>query len=105
MDIDTAKLGIVDGLIRRMLKAEGIGAGVLETDDLDAALDGADYVLVQIRVGLQARARWMSAYHSNTTLSARRRRVSGLFQGAQDNTGDYAHCPAYGGTVPGRRAD
>ena len=57
MDIDTAKLGIVDGLIRRMLKAEGIGAGVLETDDLDAALDGADYVLVQIRVGgLQARA-------------------------------------------------
>ncbi len=57
MDIDENKLEIVGGLIERMVKAGGLGAEVVKTTDLDTALDGADYVLAQIRVGrLPARA-------------------------------------------------
>ncbi|MGN1450871.1 MAG: 6-phospho-beta-glucosidase, partial [Eubacteriales bacterium] len=51
MDIDERKLNIVGGLIKRMLSAGNIGAEVELTTDLDRALDGADYVIAQIRVG------------------------------------------------------
>lgn len=51
MDIDERKLDIVGGLIKRMLSAGNIGAEVELTTDLDRALDGADYVIAQIRVG------------------------------------------------------
>ncbi|MBR4941009.1 MAG: 6-phospho-beta-glucosidase [Clostridia bacterium] len=51
MDIDERKLEIVGGLIKRMLTAGGIDAEVEMTTDLDRALDGADYVIAQIRVG------------------------------------------------------
>lgn len=51
MDIDENKLNIVGGLIERMVKAAGIDAEIVKTMDLDTALDGADYVLAQIRVG------------------------------------------------------
>jgi 6-phospho-beta-glucosidase len=47
-DIDAARLAVVGGLARRMR-----GGVRLETD-LDRALDGADFVLIQIRVGGQA---------------------------------------------------
>lgn len=51
MDIDETKLNIVGGLIERMVRAAGIDAEIIRTTDLDTALDGADYVLAQIRVG------------------------------------------------------
>jgi 6-phospho-beta-glucosidase len=53
-DIDGPRLEVVGGLARRMLDQRD-GAGRLElTGELDRALDGADFVLVQIRVGGQA---------------------------------------------------
>jgi 6-phospho-beta-glucosidase len=53
-DIDGPRLEVVGGLARRMVDARE-RAGRLElTGDLDRALDGADFVLVQIRVGGQA---------------------------------------------------
>jgi 6-phospho-beta-glucosidase len=52
-DIDEERRDVVGGLAARMLEQQGF-AGVLEvTGDLDRALDGADFVLVQIRVGGQ----------------------------------------------------
>jgi 6-phospho-beta-glucosidase len=51
MDIDERKRTIVGNLCVRMLDAAGIDCSVLITDDLDAALQGADFVVTQIRVG------------------------------------------------------
>lgn len=51
MDIDDRKLEIVGGLCERMIKAENMDCNVILTKDLDVALDGADFVLAQIRVG------------------------------------------------------
>ena len=53
-DVDGERLAIVGGLARRMLNRAGwVGRLTLETDRA-AALDGADFVLVQLRVGGQA---------------------------------------------------
>jgi 6-phospho-beta-glucosidase len=53
MDVDAGRLEVVGGLAGRMLERDGF-AGKLElTGELDLALDGADFVLVQIRVGGQ----------------------------------------------------
>ena len=52
-DIDAERREVVGALARRMLDAQGYTGGLELTDDLDRALDGADYVLVQIRVGGQ----------------------------------------------------
>jgi 6-phospho-beta-glucosidase len=52
-DIDTERLEVVGGLARRMLERQDFGGELVETDDLDRALDGAAFVLVQIRVGGQ----------------------------------------------------
>ncbi len=53
-DIDSERLVVVGGLSRRILEAQGF-AGALElTGELDRALDGADAILIQIRVGGQA---------------------------------------------------
>lgn len=49
MDVDRRRLEIVGGLAQRMWAGP-----VLLTTELDRALDGADFVLVQIRVGGQA---------------------------------------------------
>ncbi|REK71778.1 6-phospho-beta-glucosidase [Paenibacillus paeoniae] len=51
MDIDDRKLSIVGGLCERMTAAAGMNCGVIQTQDLDEALRGADFVLGQIRVG------------------------------------------------------
>ena len=51
MDIDERKRTIVGNLCVRMLDAAGIDCDVLMTDDLDAALQGADFIITQIRVG------------------------------------------------------
>jgi 6-phospho-beta-glucosidase len=53
-DIDAERLQIVGGLARRMLDRADFAGGLELTGDLDAALDGADFVLIQIRVGGQA---------------------------------------------------
>lgn len=52
MDIDARKLGIVGSFIQRMLETAGLGhIHCSQTDNLDEALRGADYVIAQIRVG------------------------------------------------------
>lgn len=51
VDIDERKRRIVGDLCRRMLRAQGITCPVVQTGDLEEALAGADFVLVQIRVG------------------------------------------------------
>jgi 6-phospho-beta-glucosidase len=52
-DIDAERREVVGGLAARMLDAQGFEGSLSVTDDLDRALDGADFVLVQIRVGGQ----------------------------------------------------
>ncbi|MCR5151109.1 MAG: 6-phospho-beta-glucosidase [Clostridiales bacterium] len=51
MDIDERKRTIVGNLCIRMLRAAGVDCETMLTDDLDAALEGADFVVTQIRVG------------------------------------------------------
>ena len=52
-DIDPERLEVVGGLAGRMLARDGFSGELTLTEDLDRALDGADFVLVQIRVGGQ----------------------------------------------------
>src|SRR5207248_4095195 len=44
---------VVGGMAARMLDKQGYSGGLQVTDDLDAAVEGADFVLIQIRVGGQ----------------------------------------------------
>ena len=53
-DVDPERLEVVGGMARRMLECQRFAGEVELTEDLDRALDGADFVLVQIRVGGQA---------------------------------------------------
>jgi 6-phospho-beta-glucosidase len=53
-DIDAERLEIVGGLARRMLDRRGSTGRMELTGDLDRAVEGADAVLIQIRVGGQA---------------------------------------------------
>ncbi len=56
MDIDPKKLDIIGGLAERMLEAAGHPGKIILTFSLDEAIEGADYILAQIRVGgLEAR--------------------------------------------------
>ncbi|MEG3628689.1 6-phospho-beta-glucosidase [Streptomyces poriticola] len=54
--VDPAKdrLELVGGLARRILARQGHDGRITTTSDLDAAVDGADAVLLQLRVGGQA---------------------------------------------------
>jgi len=52
-DIDPERRQVVGELAARMLERQGFGGELLVTDDLDRAVDGADFVLIQIRVGGQ----------------------------------------------------
>jgi len=54
LDIDPERLGIVGGLADRMLRKQGWNGKLVLTGDRDAAVDGADVVLLQLRVGGQA---------------------------------------------------
>ena len=58
-DVDAARLEVVAGLAQRMARRGGWREGVVSwTTDRDRALDGADFVIVQLRVGgQQARLR------------------------------------------------
>ncbi len=53
MDIDAERLEIVGGLAERMLRRQGWPGRLVCTNDRSAALDGADMVLIQLRVGGQ----------------------------------------------------
>ena len=53
-DVDPERLAVVGGMAQRMLDRQRFAGDVEATGDLDRALDGADFVLVQIRVGGQA---------------------------------------------------
>jgi 6-phospho-beta-glucosidase len=54
LDIDQERLDVVGGLARRMLDRLGWGGRLVTSLDRDAAIDGADYVLIQLRIGGQA---------------------------------------------------
>jgi 6-phospho-beta-glucosidase len=54
LDVDAERLGIVSGLARRILDRAGWGGRLVTTIARDGALEGADFVLLQIRVGGQA---------------------------------------------------
>jgi 6-phospho-beta-glucosidase len=53
-DIDAERRDVVGGLARRMLARQSYTGSLEITDDLERAVDGADFVLIQIRVGGQA---------------------------------------------------
>ena len=52
-DIDEERREVVGGLAGRILERQGFGGSLVVTGDLGRALDGADFVLIQIRVGGQ----------------------------------------------------
>ena len=52
-DIDAERLDVVGSLAARMLERQGHRGGLTLTGELDRALDGTDFVLIQIRVGGQ----------------------------------------------------
>src|SRR5262245_16657367 len=53
-DPDPERREVVGGLAARMLAAAGYDGQLVVTDELDLALDGASFVLIQLRVGGQA---------------------------------------------------
>jgi 6-phospho-beta-glucosidase len=57
LDIDPDRLAIVGALAERMLHKAGWGGDLVLTGDRDEALEGVDFVVVQLRVGGQ-RARY-----------------------------------------------
>jgi 6-phospho-beta-glucosidase len=52
-DIDDERRDVVGALAERMLRRQGYPGELVVTGNLDRALDGADFVLIQIRVGGQ----------------------------------------------------
>ena len=52
-DIDPVRREVVGGLAERMLRAAGYEGKLSVTDNLDAAVEGASFVLIQLRVGGQ----------------------------------------------------
>jgi 6-phospho-beta-glucosidase len=52
-DISQERLDVVGGLAQRILARQGFGGRLTTTTSLDGAVDGADAVLVQLRVGGQ----------------------------------------------------
>ncbi|MHC3470316.1 6-phospho-beta-glucosidase [Streptomyces sp. 7R007] len=54
VDPAAERLELVGGLARRILAKQGHGGRVVTTADLDAGVEGADAVLLQLRVGGQA---------------------------------------------------
>src|SRR5438093_4319521 len=54
LDVDPERLEVVGGLAGRMLAKAGYDGTLTLTGDRDRALEGADFVVVQLRVGGQA---------------------------------------------------
>jgi 6-phospho-beta-glucosidase len=61
LDIDRERLDVVGGLAGRMLRRIGWGGSLVLTERRDEALEDADFVIVQLRVGGQA-----ARYHDET---------------------------------------
>jgi len=57
MDIDAARLAIVGGLAQRMVAAQGNPSRVVLSHDQRAAIEGAAYVIAQLRAGGMAASR------------------------------------------------
>jgi len=58
MDIDKEKLSVITGLVKRMTEKRGIPLKISSGTSLEEALEGADFIILQIRVeGLPARHR------------------------------------------------
>src|SRR5205823_5578687 len=53
-DIDPDRLDVVGGLARRIMERRGWPGRLVMTGDRDRAIEGADFVIVQLRVGGQA---------------------------------------------------
>jgi len=51
MDIDEERLGVIEGVGRRIVSDRGLPATIEATTDRRKALDGADFVIVMIQVG------------------------------------------------------
>ncbi len=57
MDIDDNKLSVVGGFFKRMAEQAGMKAKIVLTSDLKSAVEDADYIITQIRVGgMEARS-------------------------------------------------
>ncbi len=54
LDVDPERLGIVGALAERMMRRAGWGGRLRLTEDRVEAIEGADFVIVQLRVGQQA---------------------------------------------------
>jgi 6-phospho-beta-glucosidase len=54
LDVDAERLEVVGGLARRMLDRAGYAGRLVLTGDREEAIDGASFVIVQLRVGGQA---------------------------------------------------
>ncbi len=54
LDVDSERLEVVGGLAGRILERRGWPGRLTTTTDRDAAIDGADFVVIQLRVGGQA---------------------------------------------------
>ena len=54
LDIDPERLAVVGGLAQRMMRRVGWSGHLVLTEERDEALEGADFVIVQLRVGGQA---------------------------------------------------
>jgi len=65
MDVDAERLGTVGGLAQRMVAARGAPFRVVTTRDQRAAVEGAAYVITQLRVG------WMAARRADEYLGQR----------------------------------
>ena len=76
-DIDEERREVVGGMAKRMLDAQGFDGHLDVTDDLDRAVDGADFVL--IRPDQIVAWRGNSAAQANVVL----RQICGVFPGAQ----------------------
>jgi 6-phospho-beta-glucosidase len=57
LDPDAERLEVVGGLARRMLERRAFDGRLALTGRLEEALDGADFVIVQLRIGGQAQRR------------------------------------------------
>jgi 6-phospho-beta-glucosidase len=53
LDIDRERMSVVGGLAQRILERRGWPGRLTLTDDRDEALEGADFVVIQLRVGGQ----------------------------------------------------
>ncbi len=82
MDINAEKLKVVAGLAQRMLDANGMNLRLNLTQKLDEAIEGADYVLGQVRVGgLDARIRDEKIPLKHGLLGQETTGIGGAFKG------------------------